>query len=204
MSRVVDPLLAARAGGLAVVLLITAFFGAWWGLVGASALPDGPSLPATLVVVAVTAILLLAAARLFRLSRRSPNPPPGGAGSNPFKARTYRLAVLFEVVAIPLAALVLNRAGHPDAVVSVVAAIVGLHFFGLVPAFGSWGFAAVGGAMVVVGVLSLLLPAAAAGGGASPRSALVGTGCALALWGGVVPPLVSTLRRAGRDPTEHK
>jgi hypothetical protein len=197
VSRNVDPPLAARAGGFAVVLLITAFFGAWWGLVGASALPDGLSLPATLVVVAVTAILLLAAARLFRLSRRSPNSPPG-AGSNPFKARAYRLAVLFEVVTIPLAALVLNKAGHPDAVVSVVAAIVGLPFFGLVPAFRSWGFAAVGGAMVVVGVLSLLLPAAAAaGGGASPRSALVGIGCAFALWGGVLPPLVSTWRRAG-------
>jgi hypothetical protein len=69
VSRNVDPLLAARAGGFAMVLLTTAFFGAWWGLVGASALPDGLSLPATLVVVAVTAILLLAAARLFRLSR---------------------------------------------------------------------------------------------------------------------------------------
>jgi zinc transporter ZupT len=93
---------------------------------------------------------------------------------------------------------VLNKAGHPDAVVSVVAAIVGLRFFGLIPAFRSWGFAAVGGAMVVVGVLSLLLPAAAAaGGGASPRSALVGIGCAFALWGGVLPPLVSTWRRAG-------
>jgi hypothetical protein len=107
------------------------------------------------------------------------------------------LAVLFEVVAIPLAAAVLNKAGHPDVVVSAVAAIVGLHFFGLVPAFGSWGFAAVGGAMVLVGALSLLLPAGPEGGGASPRGALVGLGGALVLWLGVLPPLVSTWRRAG-------
>lgn len=59
MSRKVDPLPAAWARGFAVVVLITSFFGAWWGLVGASALPDGLSLPVTLVVDAVTATLLL-------------------------------------------------------------------------------------------------------------------------------------------------
>jgi len=103
------PLRAARARGFAVVLRITAFFGAWWGLVGASALLDGPSLPATLVVVAVT--LLLAAVRLFRLSRRSPN-SPADAGSNPFKARAYRLAVLFEGSSVSSGDAVLEYEGQ--------------------------------------------------------------------------------------------
>lgn len=132
---------AARARGLAVVLLIAAFFGALWGLFGASSLPDDFSLPATALVVAVTAVLLAAAAQLLRLSRR-PLASPAGASTNPFGSRAYRLAVLFEVVGIPLAAVVLNNAGKPGAVVSVVAAIVGLHFFGLVPAFGLRRFAA--------------------------------------------------------------
>lgn len=193
MSEATNPPTAARIKGGAIVLLITAFFGALWGLVGSAALPDGPSLLATVLVVAVTVVLLASAARLFRLSQRLPS-PPAGAGTNPFETRPYQLAVLFEVVAIPLAGIVLNNAGYPDAVISAVAAIVGLHFFGLIPAFRSWRFAAVGGAMVLVGVLSLTLPAET--GEASPRSMLVGLGCALVLWSSVFPLLASTRRRA--------
>jgi hypothetical protein len=48
----------------------------------------------------------------------------------------------------------LSGAGYPEAVVSAVAVIVGLHFFGLVPAFKSRQFAAVGGAMVSTWLLS--------------------------------------------------
>lgn len=185
---------APQVRGVAMVLLITAFFGALWGLIGAAALPNGLSLPATLLVVAVTVALLVAGVWFIRLSRRLPNPSIG-VGANPFGTRAYRLAVLFQVVGIPAAAIVLNNIGHPGAVVSAVAAIVGLHFFGLIPAFESWRFAAVGGAMVLIGLLSLLLPYGA--GGTSPRGALVGLGCAVVLWAGVLPLLVSTWRQAG-------
>ena len=199
MSQTANPSTAPRVRGTAMVLLITAFFGALWGLIGAAALPDGTSLPATVVVVAVTAALLAAAIRLFRLSRRSPSPSSGvGTNPNPFGTRAYRLAVLFQIVAIPLAAVVLNSAGYPGAVVSAVAVIVGLHFFGLVPAFGSRRFAAVGGAMVAVGLLSLLVSSGA--GGMSPRGALVGLGCALVLWAGVFPQLASAWRLAESRP----
>lgn len=193
MNYDTDPLPAAYVRGLAVASLITTFFGAVWGLVGASALPGGYSLPATVLVVAVTAVLLLGVVRLFRLSQRLPDSPTG-IGPNPFVTWPYRLAVLFQVVAIPLVANVLNRAGYPGAVVSAVAVIVGLHFFGLIPAFRSRRFAVIGGAMVLVGLVSLLLPS---GTGTSPRSALVGLGCALVLWVSAFPPLISTLRRAG-------
>lgn len=199
MSHNADPPSAVSVRGFAVVLLITAFFGAVWGLVGARALPAWPSFPVTVLVVAATTLFLLAAARLFRLSRGLPA-ASGEADANPFRSRPYRLAVLFEAVAIPLTAVVLNSAGYPGAVISAVAMIVGLHFFGLIPAFKSWRFAAVGGAMVLVGTISLLLPAGAEGSGASPRGALVGLGCALVLWAGVVPPLVSTWRRVGARP----
>lgn len=151
----------------------------------------------------VTAAFLLVAARFFRLSRCLPLSPTG-AGTNPFRTRAYRLAVLFEAVAIPVAAVALNDAGYPGAVVSAIAAIVGLHFFGLIPAFRSWRFAAVGGAMVAVGLLSLLLlsgaGASGADSGADPRGAAVGLGCALVLWIGVLPLMVSTWRQAGARP----
>lgn len=69
---------------------------------------------------------------------------------------------------------------------------MGLHFFGLVPAFRSRRFAVVGGAMVLVGLLSLLLPPGA--DGTYPRGALVGLGCASVLWVSALQPL-TTIRR---------
>jgi hypothetical protein len=183
--------------GLAVSLFITTFFGALWGMVGAFALSGALSLLAGVLVGTVTVVLLLGSARLLRLSRRLPVAAGEVGTKNPLGRGSYRLAVLFEVSAIPISAVVLNNAGYPGAVISAVAVIVGLHFFGLIPAFRSRWFAAVGGAIVAVGLLSLVLPT---GTGVSPRGALVGLGCALVLWVSAFPPLVSTLRRAGARP----
>lgn len=193
MPTTANPPTLPRLRDAAVVSLIIAFFGALWGLTGASALPGAYSSVATLQVVAATAALLVAAARFFRLSRRLPR-PSGGAGTNPFGTRAYRVAVLFEAVAIPVAAVVLNNTGYPGAVVSAVAAIVGLHFFGLVPAFHSRRSAAVGGAMLLIAAFSLLLPGGVSG--TSPRGAVVGLGCAFVLWVGVLPFVLSTWREA--------
>jgi hypothetical protein len=85
----------------------------------------------------------------------------------------------------------LNRAGYPGAVGSAIVAIVGLHFFGLVPAFKLRRFAAVGGAMVLVGLLSLLLPSVADASGVDPRGAATGLGSALVFWVGVLPLVIS-------------
>lgn len=193
MPATANPLTASQAGGAAAAVLITAFFGGLWGLTGVLALPDAYSSVAILVVAVVTVALVVAAARFLRLSRR-PARPSGGAGTNPFATRAYRLAVLFEAIAIPVAAIVLNNAGHPGAVVSAVAAIVGLHFFGLVSAFRSRRFAAVGGAMVFIAAFSLLLPGWVSG--ASPRGAVVGLGCAFVLWVGILPFVLSAGRGA--------
>ena len=181
------PFIASRTRTAAVVVLITAFFGALRGLLGASALPGTPSSVAALLTVVVTAAFLLAAACLLRLSRRLPR-SSSGVGTNPFRTRAYLLAVLFQAVAIPVAVTVLNRADHPGAVGSAIVAIVGLHFFGLVPAFKTRRFAAVGGAMVLIGLLSLLLPSGVGGAsGADPRGAATGLGSALVFWVGVLP-----------------
>jgi hypothetical protein len=174
-----------------VVVLITAFFGALWGLMGASALPGTPSSVAALLTVVVTTTFLVAAARLLLLSRRLSR-SSASAGTNPFRSRAYLLAILFEVVAIPVAVVLLNRAGYPGAVGSAIVAIVGLHFFGLVPAFKSRRFAAVGGAMVLLGLLSLLLPSVAgSASGVDPRGAATGLGSALVFWVGVLPLVIS-------------
>ena len=174
-------------------MLITTFFGALWGIIGARALSVG--LPAVLLVTGITIALLVSAVQFFRVSRRLPQSSEDG-DTNPFSTRSYRLAVLFEVVAIPISAAVLNNTGHPGAVVSAVAAIVGLHFFGLIPAFRSWRFALLGGSMVLLALLSLLVPSGVGASGANLRGAVVGLGCALLLWVSILPLVVSTWRAA--------
>lgn len=177
-----------------VVVLITTFFGALWGIIGALALSDGSPL-AVILVTAITVALLVCAAHFFRVSQRLPQLSEN-RGTNPFGTRAYRLAVLFEVVAIPASAVVLNNTGHPGAVVSAVAAIVGLHFFGLIPAFRSWRFALLGGSMVLLALLSLLVPSGVDASGANLRGAVVGLGCALLLWVSILPLVISTWRAA--------
>jgi hypothetical protein len=161
------------------------------GSVGRGRPPWYPPVRRCLLTVVVTTAFLLAAARLLLLSRRLPR-SSASAGTNPFRSRAYLLAVLFEVVAIPVAVVLLNRAGYPGAVGSAIVAIVGLHFFGLVPAFKSRRFAAVSGAMVLVGLLSLLLPSVAGGAsGVDPRGAATSLGSALVFWVGVLSLVIS-------------
>lgn len=81
-------------------------------MVGAFALADAASPLAGVLVGMVTVILLLGSARLLRLSWRLPV-AAGEDGTNPFGTASYRLALLFEVTAIPISAAVLNNAGYP-------------------------------------------------------------------------------------------
>ena len=156
MPRGSEGLTAPRVRGAALAVLITTVFAALWGLTGAL------SIATLLLVVAAAAASALLVAYLRRLARRLPAPMAGSVTS-PFRSRPYLLAVGFEGVGIPVSAVILHNAGHPEAVVSAVATIVGLQYFGLVPAFGSWRFAAAGGAMALLGLLSLLIPASSAG-----------------------------------------
>lgn len=194
------PLTAERLRGIALSTLITAGFAAGWGVGGSLALPGAARALALLVVLAVTASLLAVA---FRLSRRARSYPDASGGeANPFRSRPYQLAVLAEIVAIPLAGWLLTRAGRPDAIISAVAAIVGLHFFGLVPAFRSRLFALIGGAMVLLALLSLglspTITIGASGEQLGLRAAVVGLGSAVILWAGSVPILTTTLRQSSR------
>lgn len=116
-------------------------------------------------------------------SRNLPAATSDAAGANPFTTGPYRLAVLFEVLTITLSAAMLNRAGYPEAVISAVAIVVGPHFFGLIPAFRSGLFAAIGGAMVAVGLLSV----AARGGRSLAARSASGIGLRAGALGGSLP-----------------
>lgn len=119
----------------------------------------------------------------------------------------FRLAVIMEIVAIPVAIRLLIGSGHPDLIISVIAIIVGIHFFMLIPAFGSWFFGWVGAAMVLLGLISLLLPASVDGGVPGQpiglRMACVGFGCALILWTSIAIVVRATHRRMQLSRTRH-
>lgn len=185
--------------GVAFTALIVGAFAAGWGVAGSVALPGAWRAVALAVVAGVTLALLGLALSFLRAAGQR----PGGDGqaANPFRSRDYQLAVLAEIIAIPIAGRLLTAAGRPDAVMPAVAAIVGLHFFGLVRAFRSWRFAVVGAAMVLVALLGLALPPALPAGPAGEllglRQAVVGLGCALCLWAGVASVIAPAWRQRG-------
>lgn len=182
--------------GVALTTFLVSAFAAGWGISGSMALPG---LARGLALFAVF-IVTLALVSFGIVVLRSLRGRPGGDGQmpNPFRTRDYQLAVLAEIIAIPLAGRLLTAAGRPDAVMPAVAAIVGLHFFGLIRPFRSWRFAFVGGVMVLIALLSLALPPAISVGAPGEqlglRAAVVGLGCALCLWVGIASVLAPAWR----------
>jgi len=185
--------------GVALTTVLVGAFAAGWGISGSVALPGLAGTIVLLIVLAVTLALVGLAITCMRAASRY----PGGSGKlpNPFRTRDYQLAVLAEIIAIPLAGRLLTMAGRPDAVMPAVAAIVGLHFFGLIRAFQSWRFAVVGAAMVLVALLGLALPPAVSVGSSGAqlglRVAFVGLGCALCLWAGLITMIAPVWRQLG-------
>lgn len=184
--------------GVALSVTICTLFGAVWGLSGSAALIGGWRWLGVTAILLVTAALLLTA-QAFRTSAKTLPPAPGDPSANPFRTKAYRLAVIGEVIAIPVAGRLLTANGYEDAVMPAVAIIVGLHFFGLVPAFRSSLFAWTGGAFCLVGLAALALPAQLAihgvGEEVALRTVVVGLGCALVLWLSVLPIIVRTRRQ---------
>lgn len=179
--------------------LITAIFALVWGFSGSFAIPGSTRLVCIVFVLLVSAFLLGSAFSFWQHAAALPATDPHAA--NPFRSRLYNLAVAGQFVAIFLAARLLTAFGYPDAIISAVAMIVGLHFFALIPVFQSRRFAVVGGAMILLGLASLLLAPAvtldATGATLGLRTAAVGLGCAVILWAGVVP-LVAEAREQMR------
>lgn len=174
----------------AVSILITTTFALIWGISGGLALPTIFRVVVLVLVVGVTLALVGVALRFIRAARGL---PAGEAPVvSPFENRLYQIASGGQFVVIFLASRLLSAAGRSDAIIAAVVCIVGLHFFVLIPIFRSWLFGIVGGAMVVLGLASLLVAPAADGW--APRTALVGLGAALILWAGAAPLVIQTTR----------
>ena len=180
--------------GVGIVTVISALFGLWWGLTGTAGLPPPFELLGRSVILIITLALFAVAFGVFRFARRLPSAGDENA-VNPFRTRAYWISVLLMALAIPSASVALRNNGFADALIPVVAIIVGLHFFGLIRAFDSLSFALIGGAMCLVGVLALGLPVHVSlntGASIALRETVVGVGCALILWSGVLRTAIST------------
>jgi hypothetical protein len=178
---------------VAVTIVIAAIFGLFWGITGTAGLPPPFELLGRSLLFVITLTLFAVALGFLRRARRLPS-ANGETAINPFRTRAYRLSVLLMTIAIPITSIVLSNTGFGDAIVPVIAIIVGLHFFGLIRAFDSQRFALVGGAMCLVGVVALGLPVHLrlnTGASLPIRETVVGVGCALILWGGALENAVS-------------
>jgi hypothetical protein len=161
-------------------VLVIAFFASVWMIAGTA----GLGFPGNLVgvVIAIGGSILFASIMLGRQTpARSYGPAPD--------LRWYWAAVGFEVVAIIIAVWWLGRIDRPAYILPVISAIVGIHFFGLVPAFHTLRFFWIGLVMFLLPIFAiLLLPSELRGqhGPVSVRSLVVGVGCALTLWLGAL------------------
>ena len=185
---------------------ITAIFAAAWGFSGSFAIPGVLRILCILTVLLISALLLGIALHFTRTARGLPETNTQARASNPFRSRLYNIAAGAQFVAIFLVARLLTALGYADAIIAAVAIIVGLHFFALIPVFQSWRFAAVGAAMILLGLGSLLLPPTIAWNMGSEtfalRTAVVGLGCAIILWLGVAPLVLSTWQQTRRIPQQ--
>ena len=191
------PLTSEHLRGAAASIFISAIFALAWGLSGSFALPGSWRVVALVLVILLTLLLGTSALQLTRAARQVAT-GTGPSLPNPFRTTAYRLSVLAMVLAFPIAGRLLNASGRPDAVMPVVAILVGLHFLGLIPAFRSPMFGWVALAFCLVGGVGLLLPVQY--GDVALRQAVVGLGCAAVLWLGVVPLLLRTRRALIRQP----
>ncbi len=184
---------------VASTALIGAGFGAFWGFEGSSAFGGRLAVLLASLVALITLVLMVAALRLLRAASGRSGTDARRAHS-PFATRAYRLAVLFEVFAIPLAFAFLRARHRSEYFIPVLAGLVGLHFVGLAPAFRSPRFAGVGGAMCIVAGLALLFPSHATINHQMVElwPAVVGFGCALILWGVAAHGLVGTFAQLRR------
>ena len=144
-----------------------------WYLWAAAAVPDFRMRVLVFLLISTSVVVFSIGRRLLATLRRSRQGPDG---ANPLRLRTYRAAVLFEAVAVLIAVLLLG--GRPAAaryLPTVVALIVGLHFLGLVAAFGSRSYFVVCAAMCLFGLAALAVPSPAM------RAVIVGIGCGVVL-----------------------
>ena len=151
--------------------LIGWFFGGFWALLGASALPHPYDRAGCALAVVIGLIFF---GKLWGYE------PPLDLTRPFFKSSAYLVAVAAELLGMYTAARVLPRCGAQQQIYSSVGCIVGLHFIGLWLATRSPRFLHITAGMCCVSLLSMFMPFTWRTIGA--RYLLLGAGNAIVLW----------------------
>lgn len=151
--------------------LIGWFFGIFWALLAASALPR-PYDRIGCALAAITAIIFLG--RLWRYE------PLADAARPAFRMSIYLVAVTAELLSMYAAALLLPGFGAGQQVYPAIGCIVGLHFIGLWLATQSQRFLYITAGMCFVSLFSMIMPFTWHAIGL--RYLLLGAGNAIVLW----------------------
>jgi hypothetical protein len=150
--------------------LIGWFFGTFWALLGAFALPR-PYDRIGCALALVFALIFLV--KLWRYA-------PAGAPRPLFRTSAYMIAVFAELLGMYMVAVLLPRFGAQLQVYSALGCIVGLHFIGLWLATRSRRFLRITAGMCFVSILSMIMPFTWHTVGL--RYLLLGGGNAIVLW----------------------
>jgi hypothetical protein len=145
--------------------IIVACFAVLWVAAGASQLDRRWFVTLLALAILISGAIVFAATRI-----------PFGRHSGGFNGKVYGIFVMLEFIAILIAAMLLNRAGRTEYLMPAIACVVGVHFFGMVPALRSNDFWWVGGVMCALPLATMsILPQ-------KIWSPVVGIGCAVILW----------------------
>jgi hypothetical protein len=172
---------AVRGHGIGIV--VCAIFAALWANWARPLLADSPrawTWIATLVVVAISGILLLAGASMIGRARRLSRATHAGNGAPRGMRRGFALVLLAEIVALNIAAYLLVGHHMVQYLAPTVAIVVGLHFLPLARIFRSPHFFATAIVMTLAGSVAVAMIATG-----SPRMAANGVAelvCAATLW----------------------
>jgi hypothetical protein len=172
--------------GKFVGVVIMSAFAVLWVAIGTRTLRRVWWIFLTIVSAAISATI---AAGAWRLMNRDAVPYAAASTSHRFHLEFYWAAVAFEAVAIPIAVVALKRTRRYPYILPTITFLVGLHFLGLVPAFSSFAFAWLGGAICGLAVFTVgLLPSTIRNPSRDAKpldlwALVVGTGCAVILWG---------------------
>jgi hypothetical protein len=158
-------------------VVVGAVFAAFWGLAGASALPAAWKRRTALVVMMASAGVVA----------RAVIAPPSPLYAMGFRGEIYAGAVVFEALAVGLAAVTLRGRERRGQLAAVIAVITGLHFVGLWLATTERVFLGISLGMAAAGLIALGWPNRP--GGPDVRLAIAGFGSALVLWAGCLSSL---------------
>lgn len=154
----------------AIGATVGAAFGCFWGIAGSLGLPPHFRTSGIIVAAGISAALIIA----LIVHRNT-------LASRKFRGWIYGGAIAFEVIAIILGSIPLQKPALQHFILPLVGFVVGLHFIGLWKATDLRLFLWIAGAMCLVCVVAAFLPARRPNG-LDMQIVVTGIGCAVVLW----------------------